>query len=237
MPAYNEEAALDQILAEIIPLLPGLRIWIVDDGSSDNTSGVVLKWSEKNPVTLLTHPTNRGMGTAMITGFTEILPHLENDDLLVTLDADMSHPPEIIPEMMRVLEEEKADIVIASRFTRGGRAIGVPFHRRLFSHGARLLLNLFFPIPNVRDYTCAFRLYRGKLLHEGNIRWKDLITETGFASTLECLLKLAALSPHIVEVPLVLRYDRKPTKSKMPVPNTIWRTLALLYRLKGQTAP
>lgn len=237
--AYNEGAALGPVLEGIARALAsgGYRVWVVDDGSHDNTADVARDWAGRIPLTLVRHARNAGLGEALQTGLSRILPVLAPQDVLVTLDADDTHPTTLIPRLVQPLDDGLADLTIASRFAPGGRAVGVPAFRRLTSWGASLLFRRLFPIPGVRDYTCGFRAYRGELLGRAVQKWDPLITESGFAVSVEWLLKLSVFSPRVLEVPLVLRYDRKPTPSKMPVLKTIGRTLALMGRLRKLKTP
>jgi dolichol-phosphate mannosyltransferase len=232
--AYNEEEALGLVLEGIARTIAdgGYRIWIVDDGSTDGTARVADEWDGKIPLAVITHVRNMGLGAALQTGLSRLKDVLKTDDVLVTLDADNTHPPQLIPRLTQPLEENKADIAIASRFAPGGESVGVPAFRRLTSSGVKWLYRTCLPIPGVRDFTCGFRAYRGDLMRKAFDRWDKIVTEDGFAATVEWLARLAPFSPRVVEVPLVLRYDRKPGKSKMPVWNTIRRTLVLLPKLR-----
>jgi dolichol-phosphate mannosyltransferase len=240
LPAYNEEKALGSVIAGIVRALPGggFRIWVVDDGSSDGTAEVARKCGAAGaPVVLLRHEVNRGLGQAFRTGLTAVLPVLADSDILVTMDSDDTHPPSLIPDLVRPIEEGRADLAIASRFAPGGREVGVPLIRRVLSAGARIVFRAFFPIAGVKDYTCAYRAVLGKVVRQGVERWGNLVTEDGFASSVEMLLRLAAGRPRIVELPLVLRYDRKSGPSKMRVFATVRRTLAVLARLRRIRPP
>jgi dolichol-phosphate mannosyltransferase len=235
--AYNEEAALGHVLEGIARALADgdYRVWVVDDGSTDRTAEVARGWAGRIALTLLVHPRNAGLGRAFRTGLENILPRLRPDDILVTLDADHTHPPELIPLLCAPIERGEADLTIASRFVPGARVYGVPWFRRLTGLGASWLFRLVRPIPGARDYTCSFRAFRGELLTRAARRWGSLVTEDGFAASAEWLGRVGALSPRVAEVPLVLRYDRKPTPSKMPVAATIRRTLLLLRRLRSSS--
>jgi dolichol-phosphate mannosyltransferase len=109
--------------------------------------------------------------------------------------------------------------------------VGLSRFREILSYGASLLFRLTFPIQGVRDYTCGYRAYEARIIKAAFERWKDdFISEEGFTCMVDILLKLRQMDCIFVEVPMVLRYDRKPGVSKMNVPRTIRRTLYLLVR-------
>lgn len=242
LPAYNEAAVIAPLLQRAVAALSAMGVdWsvvVVDDGSSDDTAALVEQFiAAGHPqVRLVRHPKNRGLGPAIITG---ILAALEGgastDRMVVGMDADLTHPPEVIPAMRAELESG-ADLVIASRFRPGSRQVGVPFFRQLMSVGARLLFHHYLDLPGVRDYTCGFRGFRASLLAQGFERFgrDGLITRSGFACTDELLVHLALLNPVIREVPFVLRYDLKAGRSKMNLKLTIIETLKLLRHHRRQ---
>ena len=234
LPAYNEEDALGRVLEGIGRALADgdFRVWVVDDGSRDGTARVAQDWASRMGVVLLKRPRNGGLGCAFQTGLSFILSSMAPSDMLVTLDADNTHPPQLIPHLLQPLEDGRADVVIASRFAPGGQSVGVPWPRRLSGQVGRLLFSSFFRLPGVSDYTGGFRAYRGELLLKGQKKWRSLVTEAGFVSSLEWLVKLSCFSPRVMEVPLVLRYDRKPTPSKRPAFPTLVRTLLTMNRFR-----
>jgi dolichol-phosphate mannosyltransferase len=136
------------------------------------------------------------------------------------------------------LIREGHDVVIGSRYVSGARVVGVPFHRRVLSGGASLLMRTVFPIEGVRDYTCGFRAYRASILQAAFARYSErLISQKGFSCMVDILLKLRTLEPDPImgEVPLVLRYDLKHGMSKMRAARTIVDTLVLMGRnLRGR---
>lgn len=235
LPAYNEGQALGLVLNSIARTLADgdFRVWVVDDGSTDNTAQVAREWARALPLNLLSHEKNLGLGGAWKTGLSTIAPLLNERDVLVTLDADYSHPPECISKMVERVERGNAEMVVASRFQPGSQVVGVSLLRQWTARFASLLFQVYFHVPQVRDYTCGFRACAGGLVKKGMARPNGLVTETGFASTAEWLLRLAAEKPIIREVPFILRYDRKPTPSKMRLLPTITRHLGLLWRLRG----
>jgi dolichol-phosphate mannosyltransferase len=232
--AYNEGRALGDVLNGIARAFAdgGVRVWVVDDGSTDDTATVAREWVARLPVELLRHEQNRGLGAALHTGFSALLPRIQSDDVVVTLDADNTHSPAQIPALVQPIVEGRADLAIASRFVFGARVVGVPWHRVWLSRGAMFLFRWIVPLPGVRDYTCGFRAFRGSLLIRAAARWGRLATESGFAASAEILVKAGALEPRVQEIPLILRYDRKPGASKMRVGMTILRNLAVMSHLR-----
>ena len=243
LPAYNEEIALPRLLKRIEKLIASsqeaVTVVIYNDGSTDSTALIARQWQEHAPVVLLDCPRNKGLGAglraliqyAVITG--------GDDDVLVIMDCDDTHDPSQVSEMLQIMADG-ADVAIASRFTRGARVRGVPLLRRITAVGAVLLFKLIHPVRGVWDYTCGYRSYRigalkGALAHYP----AGLVEESGFACMVEVLLKMNALKFRFAEIPLQLRYDQKPTESKMRVGSNISRLLALLirWRMRGFDAP
>jgi dolichol-phosphate mannosyltransferase len=145
------------------------------------------------------------------------------------MDCDDTQPPELLPTMLNLSQNEDLDIVIASRYQPGAKVVGLALHRLFLSHGASILFRLLAPIPGVKDYTSGFRLYRYGFLKSLVDRYGDtLFTERGFSCMSDLLLKSRALSPQVDEVGMVLRYDQKPTASKMKLLRTILNTLKIL---------
>ena len=124
-----------------------------------------------------------------------------------------------------------SDIVIASRFTRRSLVRGVSPLRQVTAIGAATLFKLIHPIGGVWDYTCGYRAYSVGTLKAASLHYRAaLVRETGFACMVELLLKLNALGVRAAEIPLQLRYDQKPTASKMSVSSNIRRLLVLLIK-------
>ena len=161
----------------------------------------------------------------------EVVGRAGDRDVILTMDADNSHVPGLIPSMVRVIAEGY-DVVIASRYQAGARVVGLTARRRILSFGASLLFRGLFPIPNVRDYTCGFRAYRAELIRGVLEENPQFISERGFSCMVDILLKLRVREPSVTmaEVPLLLRYDKKKGASKMNVGATIGDTLRLVVR-------
>ena len=148
LPAYNEEVALPELLERIgeafadsgIPY----EVVIVDDGSSDDTAKIASQMSFQMPIHLVQHQQNQGLGITLRDGLREAVDRAGERDIIVTMDADNTHPPGLIDRMVRMIHEG-CDVVIASRFEHGARVMGVPIERHFLSIGARVLFTLLFP--------------------------------------------------------------------------------------------
>ncbi len=222
LPAYNEAPELTQLLGDIVHQhwpFP-FRVVVVDDGSSDNTRAVAQSYETILPLIVISHPVNRGLGRAMATGLMSFNHNIANDDVLVTMDADHTHPVELVP-LLRERVIAGAGVVVASRFCPGARQIGLSLFRRLLSRCAAVVSKIVWHIPGIADYTSGYRAYSGKIVRRLFSDYEVPVTEQGFAVTLELLLKTTRPPVVCAEVPLTLRYDRKQTKSKMNVPSTI----------------
>lgn len=232
LPAYNEALNLPSLLKRIAAAggtSPAPRVLVIDDGSSDDTSGVARAAAGRLVVDVVRHDHNRGLAAAVKTGIREVCRRAADDDTVVIMDADDSHPPELVPVMVRQLDLG-CQIVIASRFAPGGREVGVPWHRRFLSRAASLIFRGIWRIRGIRDYTTGFRAYRANVLKRlWALHDERLIETTGFSVMTEILVKARPLRPRIAEVPLVLRYDLKRGSSKMRFMATI-RDYARLIR-------
>ena len=242
LPAYNEELSLPALLERIEVMFEEsdltIEVLIVNDGSTDGTVAAVARYGGPLPIRLIDVTPNRGLAETMRTGLREALALARPGEVIVTMDADNSHPPGLIPRMVSQIREG-SDLVIASRYQRGSRIRGLSRFRRLMSYGASWLFRLASPITGVRDYTCGYRAYRVELLEKAFNRYgHELIQQTGFGCMAELLLKLKRLDPIIHEVPLILRYDMKQSDSKMKIARTVRETLWMLIRSrKGEWQP
>ncbi len=238
LPAYNEETVIRVTLLALAATTRARgavhHAVLVDDGSSDRTVAEAERAVSESggalTLTVLRHPVNRGLGAALRSGIYWCLDRAADDDVIVTLDADNTHPPALIPALVVKLGEG-FDVAIASRY-RGGAAVhGVPGYRRALSDIARLVFQALYPIPGVRDYTSCFRAYRVPLLRNARRVYGDaLCTATGFEAVVDLLLRLGPLGVRVGEIGFVLDYSGRVGGSKMKVARTIRSTLALLAR-------
>ena len=235
-PAWNEAAVIRPTLLALAKAMEGqaepYRAVLVDDGSTDRTVAVAEATAAAAGLrlTVLSHDVNRGLGAGLRTGIHWCLDHAADDDVIVTLDADNTHPPSLIPALLARLGNGY-DLVIASRYREGSEVHGVPGHRRALSDVGRLVFQSLHPIPGVRDYTCCFRAYRVPLLRRARRAWGDrLCTARGFEAVMDLLLRLRPLDVRASEVGFVLDYGERVGQSKMKVLRTIRTTIALMLQ-------
>jgi len=236
LPAYNEEKAIGKLIERVINLGKNsnlcLSILVVDDGSIDNTARALDNFKKDIHIEVISHRENKGLGKALKSGLLFLLTKLGDDDIVITMDSDNTHDPSLIPMMADEIYKGY-DVVIASRFKEGGKEIGVPYTRKLFSKSAKLIFNALFSISNVRDYTSGYRAFKATVLKKAFEKYGDnLIEESGFVCMVELLLKLRRLGAIMNEVPLVLRYDYKKGKSKMKIVSTILRYLYIITKFR-----
>jgi len=234
LPAYNEEDALPQLIdalnEQFMDENKEFAILVVNDGSQDGTRKVAEDYSGKVPVRVYNNETNKGLAETLRIGLIEGTKLAAKHDIIITMDADNTHPAGLALRMVRLIGEGN-DVVIASRYRNGSYIRGLPLSRRFLSYAGSWLCRVLFPIRGVRDYTCGYRAYRVAALLQLMSRYgKDFISEKGFAGMVDILLRLRKEQLIFTEVPLVLRYDLKPGHSKMDVSRTIKETLTLLAR-------
>jgi len=239
LPAFNEEIALPRLMSRIdaFSKSSGLPIATVlyNDGSTDATLPIAREWSARLPLVIIDGAVNKGLGAGLRALVNYAADNANDADILVVMDCDDTHDPAQIAAMLPLLADG-ADVVIASRYVRGATVQGVPAFRRVTALGAAALFKLIHPVHGVWDYTCGYRAYRVGLLKRAAARYGDkLIAERGFACMVELLLKLNTLGARFTEIPLRLRYDQKPTASKMGVGGNIRRLLTLMvhWRARG----
>jgi dolichol-phosphate mannosyltransferase len=251
LPCYNEEMALPGVLGQLASLAPALdsqhwqqpiHVIIVDDGSIDRTwqlaNEAIIAYSHQGlSIQNIRHEHNQGLGVTMRTGINAFLAHGTKEDVLVTMDSDGSHPAQTILLMLEA-SSRGSDLIIASRFARGGQAIGIPPLRAICSRICSSVYMSLFHVKGVRDYSSGFRLYTFSVLDRAQRAYGDaFITERGFACQAEILLKLARIDANCAEVPLVLRYDLKPGPSKMRLGRTVLRYCMLALREAVRRTP
>lgn len=221
LPAFNEERSLPTLMPKLMAALSNIeeehRVVVCNDGSSDKTRQVLEDFAKTMPIEIIEHKMNRGLGETSRDLFERAGELTKKGDVIVRLDCDDTHEAEYIATIIAKIRSG-FDVVIASRFEKGGGQLGVSGYRAFISRAANVFMKIFFPISGLKEYSCGFRGYRAEKIHEvisvyGNnfIQLKGL----GFTCTLEKLVKLKLIGAKFGEVPFVLRYDQKVGESKM----------------------
>ncbi len=206
---YNEIENLPGLVDEILRVLPQADVLVVDDNSPDGTG----KWCDSRSAVeprlhCLHRPAKQGLGSATLASARFAIDH--NFDVFVTLDADWSHDPRYLSELVSATEH--ADVAIGSRYCAGGGVEGWPWHRQLLSHGVNHLSRILLRLP-VRDSSGGYRAYRVARLRELEL---DKIQANGYAYVEETLWHLHRAGARIVEIPITFR-QRRAGRSKINV--------------------
>ena len=225
---YNEIENLPRLTDEIFQQPVELQMLVIDDSSPDGTGRWCDRRAEENSRFRVLHrPGKLGLGTATIAGLQYALDH--GFDFALVLDADLSHPPRYIPDLLAGMAsedgDEGVDVMIGSRYVPGGRIVGWPRHRRWMSRClngyARWMLGL-----QARDCSGAFRCYRAELLRRIGLH---NVRSRGYAYLEELLWRAQRAGARIGETPIVF-VDRQFGQTKIN-----WRealaALAILLRL------
>ena len=239
LPAYNEEANIGGLLDSIEEHLNDnavqYQVVVVDDGSRDRTAEILEDYARRQPLHVYRHTTNQGLGATIRDGLFYAAQLAGDKDIVVTMDADETHPPGLMLRMIGAIREGR-DVVIASRYQHGALVYGLTVHRRLISLWSSWFMRALFPTQGVRDYTCGYRAYRGAALKAAIKEYgSGLVDQAGFQCMVDILLKFRRMRVIFGEVPMILRYDFKKGASKMRLFQTAYRTLRLvLLRRIGQ---
>lgn len=223
VPTYREVENLPVLTERIFSALrqaniPGELI-IVDDNSRDGTDAAVERLAKDYPIRLITRTDERGLSSAVIRGFAEA-----KHDLLLCMDADLSHPAESVPDLVRAVAEDRAEFCIGSRYTEGGKTKEDwgPL-RRLNSWGATLLAK---PLTSARDPMAGFFCLRRETLERAQAA--DL-NPIGYKIALEIMVKAGCR--RVAEIPIEFS-DRLHGESKLTFEQQLLylKHLLMLYR-------
>lgn len=196
IPAYNEEKNISQVIKNCVPYQ--LDIIVVDDGSRDQTPLIIkkLKQSHQYHLILLQHSKNKGKGAALNTGFKYAL---EKDyQGVITLDADAQHDPQEIKKFLKMIEREKPDLIIGTRFHNHQ---GMPFVRLATNYVTSWIISGLAG-KKVEDVQSGFRYISHKIIKNIELKTRNFDTEP------ELILKACWLDYHIKNVPISTIYHK-----------------------------
>ena len=207
IPTYNEYENLSLLLHGIFSHAPDTDVLIVDDNSPDGTGKLADETAADNAqVHVLHRPSKLGLGTAYIAGFKYAIER--KYDAAFEMDADFSHDPRYLPDFLKAIEN--ADLVIGSRYIRGGSTPNWSASRRFISGTGNIFARFILGIA-VHDCTGGFRCYRTKVLQSIDL---DVVKSRGYAFQVELTHRVQKQGFKIVETPIVFM-DRRLGTSKM----------------------
>ncbi|AUY53112.1 polyprenol monophosphomannose synthase [Streptomyces sp. CB01881] len=228
VPTYNERDNLPVLAGRLTDLLPNLHLLVVDDNSPDGTGEVADKLAAESPdrVGVLHRTEKNGLGRAYIAGMTRALA--EGADVVIQMDADLSHPASVMPAMVETLLGTDAAVVLGSRYVAGGStAAEWPWHRKALSAWANIYVNTLLRL-GVRDATAGFKAWRAETLRAIDL---PSIRSNGYSFQVEMNFRTVRRGMRILEVPIRFQ-ERVEGASKMSLAVQIesaltpWRLLA-----------
>lgn len=209
LPTYNEADNLAPISSAILAALPEATLLVVDDNSPDGTGRLADELAAADPRIRVRHrPAKAGLGRAYLDGFRIALGG--GARIVCQMDADFSHDPAVLPELVRPIEAGEADLVIGSRYVTGGRVEDWGLGRRLVSRGGSLFARTVLALAP-HDLTGGFKAWRAETL--AAIPFQG-VHSGGYVFQIEMTFRADRLGARIVEHPIVFR-DRRVGASKM----------------------
>ncbi|MEI8238807.1 MAG: polyprenol monophosphomannose synthase [Actinomycetota bacterium] len=208
LPTYNEADNIVDMLAAIRAATPDTDVMVVDDNSPDGTGALAQGAAERlGRVTVVHRQGKAGLGTAYRHGFG--LAFEQGYDVIVSMDSDFSHDPQVIPEMLRLVADG-ADVVVGSRYVPGGSTVNWPLHRRVLSKWGNRYTGFMLGMK-VHDCTSGFRAYRASALQQVD---PQSTTAEGYAFLTELVRRMATHGARVIETPITFK-DRERGTSKM----------------------
>ncbi len=207
MPTYNERENISAIVEEIVRYAPQADLLIIDDHSPDGTGEVADGLRERFPNVSTMHRAGKlGLGTAYIAGFRYAIEH--GYDVVFEMDADFSHDPRYLPEFLAAAKQD--DLVIGSRYIRGGGTPNWSLLRRFVSGGGNIYARMLLGLP-IKDATSGYRCYHTKVLAALDL---GAVRSQGYAFQVEMAYQTLKHGFSVREVPIIF-VDRRVGKSKM----------------------
>ena len=238
IPTYNEADNLPAMAEALLDLpVPQLQLLVVDDNSPDGTGEIAddlaARYNAGDPprprILVLHRPGKAGLGTAYVAGMRRALQ--DGADFVVQMDADFSHSPAYIPQMLGVMLATDADVVIGSRYVPGGSLDeGWSAWRRFVSWWANLYSRAILGL-RIRDMTAGFKLWRREALLGIDL---EQVRSNGYSFQVEMAYLCEKLGYHLVEIPIHFE-DRRIGQSKLDIPvklDSAWRTWQIRWRYR-----
>lgn len=207
IPTYNERDNLPLIVERVRESVPAADVVVLDDNSPDGTGEVADAMAAADPqVTVIHRQGKEGLGAAYLAGFRWALER--GYDAIVEMDADGSHRPEHLSHMLDVAAD--ADLVIGSRYVRGGKIVNWPADRKAISMAGNMYIKLVLGMP-VNDATAGYRVYRAETLRTIGL---DEVQSAGYVFQTDLTVRTVRAGLRVVEVPITF-VEREIGDSKM----------------------
>ena len=209
LPTYDEADNLLGIASAILEALPAATLLVVDDASPDGTGRLADELAATDPrVRVLHRPGKQGLGRAYVAGFRVALAGGARH--IIQMDADWSHDPAVLPELLRPLADEHADLVIGSRYVAGGGVVDWGIGRRVVSRGGSLFARTVLGLP-ANDLTGGFKAWDAAAL--SGVLSGD-VHAGGYVFQIEMTHRAVRAGSRVIETPITFR-DRRVGQSKM----------------------
>lgn len=209
---YNERDNLAPLIREIHKVVPSADILIIDDNSPDGTGKLADELARDPRVHVIHRSGKLGLGTAILAAMRFALDH--GYDLMVNVDADFSHHPRYLPPLLAGMSDH--DVMIGSRYVKGGGTMNWPLSRQLMSWGINVIARLLMRLP-ARDTSGGYRCYSVALLRRTNL--KHLLSR-GYSFQEEVLYRCRKAGAKIGETPILFE-DRRAGASKVSVSEVV----------------
>lgn len=225
IPTYNEKENIERLVGEILALPLDARVIVVDDNSPDGTGALLNTLASQESRVIPIHRAGKlGLGTAHITGMRRALDL--GFEPVITMDADFSHDPRYVTQLIGALQQ--FDVVIGSRYARGGGMRDRDARLRFVSWGANLFARTMLGLQ-ARDCTAGFRAYHRAVLESIDL---DLVFSNGYSFLIEMLFLCQSHGWRVGEAPIVYQ-DRRAGKSKISrseIYKATYTVMRLFYR-------
>jgi glycosyltransferase involved in cell wall biosynthesis len=208
VPTFEEAATIEAVLHGLRTAVPDAQILVVDDAGADGTADLAeLIGKECGQIDVLRRPAKAGLGSAYVAGFRRGLD--DGAELLVEMDADLSHDPAALPELISAAEHG-AHLVIGSRYVPGGHISGWSRGRHFLSRWGNRYVAMALGL-GINDATAGYRVYRADLLREIDL---DHVRADGYGFQIELTYRVVKRGGRVVEIPIIFN-DREHGASKM----------------------
>ena len=210
IPTYNEAANILIVLESVLSLEEEISIIVIDDNSSDGTADLVKSIQQRLPerITLIEREGKLGLGTAYLTGFKRALEL--GFDYICEMDADLSHNPDDLPQLIAPIRNGEADVAVGSRYINGVRVMNWPLSRLILSYGAGIYTRAITQLP-VHDVTAGFKCYHRTVLETLDL---SRVKSNGYSFQIEMKYKAWRKGFRLTEVPIIFT-ERTEGQSKM----------------------